>query len=390
MNILMKPHTKKAISILKDLVAFPVLGGESNLSIAKYIEELLMANGVLYHTIENESGDKRAIHCRIGPAVDGGLILSGHMDVVPTKGQPWTRPDFELTQEGSKLYGRGTTDMKGFLACCLAIMPKLMSAPLTKPIYLAFSYDEEIGCQGGPVLVQDINDSYPEKPAFAIIGEPTSMRTVTGEKGIAIFKTIVISSAAHSSEIRSNVSAIEGALSLIQWLSNKMEESIEAGSIDDRFDPPYTTIHTGVIKGGTAVNIVADRCEFEWDVRTIPSDSVNGIVSDFKDYCDDLVNSKRLISPDFNIVTESHFPPVPGLDTPEDSRLVRLVNDLNGHDRAGTVSYGSEAGQYAEGGFEAILCGPGSMAQGHRADEFIEIEQLDRCIDFLENLTDSF
>lgn len=376
----------KTINILSDLVAFPCLGGESNLPIANYIEQIFKAHNLTYHLVPNDRGNKTSIHCRIGPAVDGGVILSGHTDVVPTKGQPWTRPDFQLTQEGEKLFARGSTDMKGFIACCLSLLPEMIKADLKKPIYLAFSYDEEVVCLGGPDLVKAINTSYREKPAYAIIGEPTNMKTVTGEKGIGAFTTKIVSSAAHSALVRSNVSAITEATYLIKWLSAKMELLIKKGHIDKRFDPPHTTIHVGTIKGGTAVNIIADYCEFEWDVRNIPTDNIEAIVEDFRKYCQYRIREKQKINPHFNIETLSSFPIVPSLNTPNDTQFVQLVNQLNGTINPTTVAFASEAGQYAEGGFESILCGPGDILRAHRADEYIEVSELQDCLDFLKRL----
>lgn len=379
-------EVENAISILEKLVAYPVLGGESNLIISRYIEDVFQKNNIEYHRVFNEAGDKVSLHCRIGPPSDGGIILSGHTDVVPVEGQPWTKQAFSLIRVENRLYGRGTADMKGFLACCLAMLPYMRQIHLQRPIYFAFSYDEEVGCLAGPALAQSIKDSYSEKPAYAIIGEPTSMQTVNGEKGIGCFSTVVTSTAAHSSEVRDSVSAIEETTYLIQWLTAKMERLIQAGKTDERFHPPHTTIHVGTVQGGTAVNIIADRCEFKWDVRNIPSDSVHEILDDFEKYCQQRIEAKRMINPDFDIQTSAVFPIVPGLNTPDNAAIVVKVNQWNDTKYPTTVSYGSEAGQYVEKGFQAILCGPGNMEQGHRADEFIEIEQIEKCISFIKKL----
>ncbi len=377
-----------AISILGDLVAFSVLGGQSNLSIAEYISNWLQSNNIDYHQVFNASEDKVSIHCRIGPEEDGGIILSGHMDVVPTKGQLWSKPDFRLTQEDDKLYARGTSDMKGFLACCLAMLPHWQKAKLKKPIYLAFSYDEEVGCLASEQLVSSIKSTYKERPGFAVIGEPSLMQTVNGEKGAAFFKTTVYSSAAHSSEVRKSISAIEEATYLIQWLLRKMDDFIEQKHFDNRFDPPYTTIHVGVIKGGSAVNIIADQCDFAWDVRNIPSDSIQEILESFETFCEKRTIQKQESCSDFKIKTSKQFSIVPSLNTSENSEIVEMVNSFNGNKSAKTVSFASEAGFFSNAGFETVVCGPGSMDQGHRADEFIEISELKKCLSFLERLSD--
>lgn len=385
----MQNVTERAIHYLEKLISFPVLGGESNLSISQYIEDVFKEHDIDYHQVFNEDKDKVSLHCRIGPAVDGGTILSGHTDVVSVEGQPWTRKTFELTRENGKLYGRGTADMKGFLACCLAMIPLLQQAPLKRPIYFAFSYDEEIGCLAGPALIEHIIASYTEKPAYAIIGEPSSMQTINAEKGIGMFTTTIKSSAAHSSEIRTSVSAINEATYLIQWLNGRMEKLLYDGKIDERFDPPHTTIHVGTIKGGTAVNIVADACSFEWDIRNIPSDDIQEIIDEYETYCREREQINSSTNSDFRISTKANFPVVLSLNTPENEDIVTMVNQWTNTVVPGTVSFGSEAGQYAAAGFRTVLCGPGNMAQGHRADEYLEIRQLEKCISFIDKLKTS-
>ncbi|MBT8218511.1 MAG: acetylornithine deacetylase [Bacteroidia bacterium] len=377
---------ERAISILKQLISYPVIGGESNLSISRYIEDIFKQHGVDYHHVYNETGDKVSLHCRLGPPSNGGIILSGHMDVVPAEGQPWTRQAFDMSRDQNRLYGRGTTDMKGFLACCLALLPDMIEAPLQRPIYLAFSYDEEIGCLAGPALASNILKTYTEKPAYAIIGEPTSMITCTSGKGIGVFTTHVKSSAAHSSEIRTSVSAINEATLLIQWLNNTMERLLTKSNLDHRFDPPHTTVHVGTIHGGTAVNIVADSCTFQWDVRNIPSDDIHQILKSFSLFCSERVAINSTDNPEFSIHTEAKFPVVVPLDTPMDARITTKVNEWTNTSTPSSVSFGTEAGQFAEVGFQAVICGPGNMEQGHRADEYIEIEQIEECISMLNNI----
>ena len=373
-----------ATEILTKLVSFPVLGGQSNLSIIAYIEDYLSSHGVSYTLVPNEEGNKTSLHCRIGPAVDGGVILSGHTDVVPVKGQPWTTDPFDLTLKGDKLYGRGSCDMKGFLACCLATLPDMLAADLQKPIYFAFSYDEEIGCLAGPELVEHINQTYTEKPTYAIIGEPSLMEPITGQKGIAVYKTTVNGSAGHSSRIKQEVSAIHEAAKLIIWLENKMD-SLIAGRIDERFTPPHTSLHIGKVQGGIAPNVIADECTFYWDVRTIPGDEVADIFKEFEAYCAERTHILRQRFPDFQITSiEDHN--VPYLDTPDHLPVVDLVKRLSGKDKLNAVSYAAEAGQFAEGGFQAVICGPGSIIQAHRADEFIAVEQLAQGEVFLKRL----
>ncbi|MFY0686347.1 MAG: acetylornithine deacetylase [Cyclobacteriaceae bacterium] len=376
--------------ILAKLVSFPTLGGQSNLEIANWILGFLEQRGVEVHRAFNEQGDKLALHCRFGPAVDGGLILSGHMDVVPVEGQDWTRDPFELVEKDNLYFGRGTCDMKGFLACCLSMTDSLQSANLKKPIYFAFSFDEEIGCQGAPMLIEHIKSTYRERPSFAVIGEPTCMVPTIGQKGICIYETTVNGSAGHSSRIKTEVSAVHEASRLIIWLEDKMNDLIQKGQMDDRFNPAHTSIHVGMIQGGIAPNIVADTCTFTWDVRTIPSDSLDGIKLDFDEYCKGRVKLLRNRFDAFNIRTTEFHPAVPALDTSANSEITTLVKTLVEFPTVNAVSYAAEAGQFSEAGFQSIICGPGDIAQAHRADEFVEIPQLEKCRAFIKKLKDNF
>lgn len=372
--------------ILTKLVSFPVLGGQSNLEIIEWIASYLEDYGVEYQYVPNEDGTKKSLHCRIGPAVDGGVILSGHTDVVPVEGQAWDTAPFELTERKGLLYGRGSADMKGFIACCLAALPQMVKANLQKPIYFAFSYDEEIGCLAGPALVDAINTFYTEKPKFAIIGEPSMLQPVVGQKSIAIYKTNVYGSAGHSSRIKREVSAIHEVARLVLWLENKMDALIASGQTDDRFEPNHTSLHCGVIKGGIAPNVIADHAHFMWDCRTIPMDDAEQIYQDFLAYCKNRETQLQAIFPGAKIETEVVHPIVPSLDTPEHLEIVGIIKELSGSDQLQTVSYAAEAGQFANGGFQSVICGPGDIAQAHRANEFISVEQLDKGVHFIHNI----
>ncbi len=377
-----------AQEILSHLVSFPVLGGESNLPIAEWIEAYLTQHGVDFVNVPNEEGTKRSIHCRIGPAVDGGVILSGHTDVVPVEGQPWNTDPFVLTDgNDGKLYARGSCDMKGFIACCLAALPEMKAADLKKPIYFAFSYDEEIGCIAAPALAADINNHYEEKPAYAIIGEPSMMQPIVGQKGIVIYKTTLNGSAGHSSRIRTEVSAIHEASRLILWLEAKMNALIDSGHVDERFTPPHSTIHSGVFEhSGIAPNVVSDRASFYWDVRVIPMDKGAEIKAEFDEHCKQVESELQQRFPEFKIETVEAHPDVPALDTPDHLPVVDFIKDVSGINETGTVAYAAEAGQFAEAGFQSVICGPGDIAQAHRANEFIAKEQLDKGVAFMERL----
>lgn len=378
-----------AQQILKDLVSFPVLGGQSNLSIIDYIKDILTKYKIDYQLVPNAEGNKASLFCRIGPPVDGGFILSGHTDVVPVAGQDWNTNPFELTEKSDgKLYGRGSCDMKGFLACCLANLSKMTSVKLKKPLYFAFSYDEEIGCMGAPDLIKGLLNFYTEKPKYAIIGEPTMMQPIVGQKGICVFKTTVYGSEGHSSRIKQEVSAIHEAAKLIVWLEQKMDTLIAENHIDNRFTPPHSSIHIGKVNGGVAPNVIANECTFYWDVRIIPQDRIDAIKDDFLDYCHSRTELMQQINPNFRIVIEADHPAVPALDTPEDFSVVPIIKQLSGRADLGTVAYAAEAGQFSNAGLEAVICGPGSIEQAHRANEFISKDELDKGVKMIANLVD--
>ncbi|MBC8756369.1 acetylornithine deacetylase [Kordia sp. YSTF-M3] len=374
-----------ATTILSKLVSFPVLGGESNLTIIHWIKEYIESHGISTTLVPNEENTKASLHCRIGPAVDGGTILSGHTDVVPVKGQTWDTDPFTLTEKNGKLFARGSCDMKGFVACCLAVLPAMIKADLKTPIYFAFSYDEEIGCLAAPDLIAHIKTTYEETPKYAIIGEPSLLEPVIGKKGVCYVKTEVNGSAGHSSGIHKEISAIHESTRLIVWLENKMK-TIATVSSDDRFDPPHSTVHVGQINGGVATNIVADYCCFEWDIRVIPKDDIHQLFEDYYAFCAERETAIRKKYTGFKITNTLVHPPVPALDTKETDSIVGLVQKLTGNHSWKTVAYAAEAGQFHEAGYESIICGPGSIEQAHRANEFVTQEQLDSCVEILEKL----
>ena len=376
----------KTTEILRELVSFPVLGGQSNLSIVDYIRSYLDSHGVDYYLVENNTEAKVSLHCRIGPAVDGGVILSGHTDVVPVEGQSWETAPFELEERDSRWFARGSADMKGFIACCLACVPEMLQAPLKKPIYLAFSYDEEVGCLGAEDLIEDIKSIYAEKPAYTIVGEPSMLHPVVGHKGICFLTTTIRGAEGHSSRIREEVSAVHEAARLILWLEDKMDTLIAQGHSDDRFTPNHTTLHVGKIHGGLAHNVIADHCYFHWDVRTIPEDDTDAIIDEFIAYSRERENVLRKRFSTASINTEKLHPVVPPLDTPEDQSVVNFIRTLSGVQELETVSYASEAGQFARGGFQTVICGPGDIAQAHRANEFISKEQLEKGEEMIQRL----
>ena len=375
--------------ILAKLVSFPVLGGDSNLSIIHWIKEYIETFGIATTLVPNKEETKASLHCRIGPAVDGGVILSGHTDVVPVEGQAWDTDPFTLVKKDGKLFARGSADMKGYIACCLASLPTLIKADLKKPIYFAFSYDEEIGCLAAPELIEHIKKTYPENATYAIIGEPSSLEPVIGKKGVCYVQTEVNGSAGHSSGIHKEISAIHESTRLIMWLENKMN-LLALEKQDHRFEPPHSTLHVGQISGGVATNIVADYTRFEWDVRVIPKDAIQTIFDDFFTFCKEREEEVRKLFPGFKITNTLLHPPVPALDTKETDPIVALTKKISGNNTWRTVAYAAEAGQFHEAGYQSIICGPGSIEQAHRANEFTTQEQLDKCVVMLQKLVIEF
>lgn len=374
-----------AKEILAKLVSFDVISTQNNIALVNWISDYIESFGIETVYIYNKDKTQASLHCRIGESVDGGVILSGHTDVVPVTNQAWETNPFQLTEKDGKLFGRGTCDMKGYIACFLAVLPKMISVKLQKPIYFAISYDEEIGCLKAPELATHILNYYPETPQFAIIGEPSMLQPIIGQKGILYVKTEVNGSEGHSSAIHKEVSAIHESTRLILWLENKMKE-LSVSSRNEHFTPPYSTLHVGQFKGGIATNIVADKAVFEWDIRSIPQDKIAEILNEFNEYCKTLEKEKRAIYPNFKIKNTKSHPIVPSLQTDENSPVVNFIKEVTRNTTVDYVSYATEAGQFAKAGFESIICGPGSIEQAHRANEFISIEQLELGVKMIENI----
>lgn len=369
--------------ILAALLAFDTTSRESNLSLIGWIENFLVGRGLSAQRIVNVSGSKANLYARLGPAGEGGVMLSGHTDVVPVDGQHWTLPPFALTERDSRYYGRGSADMKGFLACVLASLDAFLAAPLRMPLHLAFSYDEEVGCLGVRSMIDWLNAT-DEKPAMCIIGEPTEMQPVYGHKGKVAMRCQVKGRACHSAYAPAGVNAIEYAAKLITHLS---ESAVQlAGQQDARFDPPYSTLQTGVINGGSALNIVPQDCQFDFEIRYLPDTCVLGVIEETQRFA-----QQQLLPAMQRVAAESQirFQPLsqyPGLLTDPQSQFAQWLAQWSGSNSFSTVAFGTEGGLFDEAGIATLICGPGSMEQGHKPDEFIEIAQIDRCMEMLNNL----
>ena len=373
----------KPTEMLKTLVGFPTVSKDTNLPLIDFVDDWLRENGVEAVRILNDVGTKANLYATIGPMVEGGVVLSGHSDVVPIDGQPWDTDPFELTQNEDKLYGRGTCDMKGFSAIALSLVPEMKF--LRKPIHIALSYDEEIGCLGAPRLIKQMKEQIPQ-PAAVIVGEPSMMDTVTAHKGLSAFRTVVTGYEAHSSQTHRGVSAVMNAARLINWLSERDLHFKDSTPINNGFSPHHTTVHAGVVHGGTALNIISRKCEFLWDVRTIPDGPAANVYSEFQEYCNDiLLPTMRSVHKGADIQTTA-LADVPPMREILDNPALKLAQDLTGNTVRSRVAYVAEAGQFQEAGFPTVICGPGSIDQAHQPNEFISINQMEQGEQFLRKL----
>lgn len=376
-----------AITLLEKLVAFDTTSSESNLALIAFVEAYLAEHGVSAERVMSPCGTKANLIARIGPSVPGGVMLSGHTDVVPVAGQPWSTDPFTLHDgQDGKLYGRGTCDMKGFIACALALVPTWVKAPIKQPIYFGFSYDEEIGCVGAPALIKHFYEHY-STTAHVIVGEPTSMQPVVAQKGATNLRTTVIGSEAHSSQVNQGTSAIHVAARLVTFIEDTMAALVDEGRIDEAFNVPHTSLHVGKIKGGTAINIMARECQFEWEIRHLPTDTFDEIYARFEAYCEQLTQELNAKGKTVVITTEALNVTVPGLADRDNDQVLRLAKDhLPTACCNHAVAYATEAGQFQGQGLQTIILGPGSIAQAHQPDEYIDIEQLEACENFLEKM----
>lgn len=376
-----------ATTLLAKLVSFDTTSSESNLALIEYVEGYLGKYSIIAERVMSPCGTKANLIARIGPDAPGGVMLSGHTDVVPVAGQPWTSDPFTLRDGGDRrLYGRGSCDMKGFIACVLAMVPVWVKAPLQQPIYLGFSYDEEIGCVGAPSLIKRFYEHY-STTAHVIVGEPTSMQPVVAQKGATNLRTKVVGREAHSSQVNQGTSAIHVAARLVTFIEDTMAALVEKGRVDEAFNVPHTSLHVGKIKGGTAINIMARECQFEWEIRHLPTDSFDEIYARFEAYCAQLSAELQAKGKHVEITTEPLNVTVPGLADRDNDRVLRLAKDhLPAACCDHAVAYATEAGQFQGQGLQTIILGPGSIAQAHQPDEYIDISQLEECEAFLTNM----
>ena len=362
--------------MLARLIAFPSVSTSSNLDIIGFCRDWLQSQGVESRLVMSPEGDKANLYATIGPQVEGGIVLSGHTDVVPVEGQNWSTDPWTLTEKNGRLYGRGTADMKGFDALVLALVPEMVRAPLKRPVHIALSYDEEIACRGAPSMVREMAGSVPT-PSAVIVGEPTRHAVVTGHKASVQLRTQVTGYAVHSSRIDQGVSAVMNAARLIAWHDDVMEENRRRADPNDPFEPPYTTLHCGVVAGGSAANVVSSSAWFFTDIRAIPTESPLDYVERYKAYIRDVVEPRmKAIAPETGVAVEL-IAEVPGLRPETEGAAERLMRRITGDNGTHVVSYGTEAGLFQRVGWSTVVCGPGDIAQAHQPDEYIEISEFE-------------
>ncbi|MGM0914785.1 MAG: acetylornithine deacetylase [Pseudomonadota bacterium] len=375
-----------AAEMLDRLVGFPTVSRDSNLALIEWVEAWLDDYGVAHWRVESDDGRKANLLARIGPDVAGGVVLSGHTDVVPVEGQPWATDPFTLTDKGDgRLYARGTCDMKGFIACALAEVPRWVSMVLDTPIWLALSYDEEVGCIGAPRMIEKLMAEHP-RPAAVIVGEPTLMHPVVAHKGATNLRTTVTGRASHSSQVNQGVSAIHVAAKLVTYIEEMMAELRAEGRVDEAFNVVHSSLHVGRIQGGTAINIMARECTFEWEIRHLPSDRFEDLIGRVEARAAELEAEMRQRAPEASIVTQALNQTVPALADDNNAEVLALCHGLLGERPAGAVAYATEAGQFQRQGLPTVICGPGSIAQAHQPDEYIEHEQLEAGTRFMAAL----
>ncbi len=366
------------------LVAFDTTSRESNLALIEFVADYLDRWRVKSELVYDESRRKANLYATIGPQDQGGVMLAGHTDVVPVDGQEWDTDPFALAERDGLLFARGSADMKSFIAIALAKVPELLARPLGMPVHFAFTCDEEIGCLGVRTLLAALA-ARPVKPRLAIIGEPTLMRPVLAHKGKRSMRCHVHGHEAHSALTDRGVNAVETAAVLIAHVRAMARKKRAEGPFDAGFDPPYTTIHTGTVAGGTALNIVPKECRFDFEMRHLPEDDPDAICDELKRYAATLLPDMQAVSADAGIAFEE-LNAVPALSAKENDEVVQLAVALSGANGVGRVSFATEGGLMQQAGIPTVICGPGSIEQAHRPNEFIALEQVQQCEGFIERL----
>ncbi|MCK0069526.1 acetylornithine deacetylase [Kordiimonas laminariae] len=384
----MSVEFEKAQELLGKLIAFDTTSRNSNLELIHFIEGYLGEKGIPSVLVHNDEGSKANIIATIGPNTAGGVVLSGHTDVVPVDDQDWDTDPFVMTEHAGKLFGRGTSDMKGFIAVCLAYAEKFKTANLVKPVHFAFSYDEEVGCLGIQAMLPVLKE-HVAQPRLVVVGEPTSMAVANAHKGQHVSRTKVHGREAHSSRAEDGVNAVMVAADLIKFIEGMAETARNNGHKDDMFDPPYTSFNVGPIAGGSAFNIIPNYCEFDWEFRAVPADNGKEHLAKYEAYIHDVVNPKISAKfPECYAETSvwAYLPPLKAYPGDDAETLALALAEKN----ATTVlAFGTEGGHFQSIEFPAVVCGPGDIAQAHKPNEFIEKSQLEACGRFMERLIEA-
>ena len=374
-------------AIFDRLMCFDTVSSKPNIALMQFVRDLLTDAGVEAVLIPDPLGQKANLYATVGPAGQGGVMLSGHTDVVPVEGQAWTKQPFALTEENGRYYGRGAADMKGFCAVAIATMLQVAKRPLKTPLHLALSYDEEIGCMGVRSLV-DMLQTAPVRPRFCIVGEPTGMQVATGHKGKVALRAICTGREGHSALAPMSLNALHLAADFVQAVRALQADVAAKGLKDGDHDVPYSTIHVGKLNGGVQVNIVPNTAVIDFEIRSVAGEDVAGLIGRLGDAAEAIVAPLRGDYPEAAITIEQLWD-YPGLGTPSDAAVVNFVKGLTGANGTMKVAFGTEGGLFdARLGIPTVICGPGSMAQGHKPDEFVTVEQMARCEAMMAALVD--
>ncbi len=372
-------------AILAELIAYPTVSADGNLALIAYAAEKLTECGAAITILRDETGQKANLFGTLGPEGNGGIVLSGHTDVVPANAEEWTSDPFKLREADGLIYGRGSCDMKGFIAAVLAVAPRYAALELRRPLHFAFTYDEEVGCLGARQLVEEL-ERLNIRPAAAIIGEPTEMRIIEGHKGCYEYTTSFAGFEGHASTPDLGVNAVEYAVRYITRLMELGEELKAMAPEGSPFTPPWTTVQVGRIEGGSARNVIAGHCHVEWEMRPVRNADAGYVKSSLGAYCEEvLLPAMRRIAPDAGIRTEV-IGEVAGLEPVPENEARRIVAELTGANSADVVSFGTEAGLFQALGMSVVVCGPGSIEQAHKPDEFVSEAQLHACLEMLLGL----
>lgn len=372
--------------LMQRLVAFPTVSRDTNIPLIDWVAEYLASHDIKSHRYIDPVQPKHALFAHVGPWQEGAIVLSGHTDVVPVDGQPWDSDPFEVVEKDGKYFGRGTCDMKGFDALAIWALVEAQYAVVKRPLQIALSFDEEVGCTGAPPMIEAMQPVLP-KGAAVIVGEPSMMQAVSGHKGGSGFDTHIRGFEVHSSLMDRGVNAIMFGAKLIEWANttNAANRDAVPSALAQAFDPPYTTLHVGQISGGTAHNITAKDCYFAMDFRVVPGEAKADWEARYRDVVADVERQMQAIVPDTFIALGDRFD-VPALAPEEDGEAETLVRSLTGDNASHVVSYATEAGQFQEAGYSAIICGPGDIAQAHQPNEFITKAQFEAGHGFMQRL----